>query len=518
LKDSLTALSKDALFSLRDLAPIVVVIAVFQIFVIKQPVDGILSLVFGGLLVVAGLACFIFGLRIALFPIGEGLAHALAKKGSAFWLFTFSFVLGFGTTIAEPSLLAVANEAARVAVDAGVIEDTDEAIAGYALGLRLVVALSVGVALLLGVLRIITNWSLPLMIIAGYVLVIIVTTMAPPEIVGVAYDSGGVSNGIGRGTGGFAQRAKSDDRRLRPDCFCIVDAHPFCSSLRHRDAMDMIIEAIMFIFDTAMDVAPIVLFLFAFQLFVIRERIPNLRQILVGFGFVVVGLGLFLVGLEESLFPLGRLMAQQLTDPGFIAQVSGHIDRALVWQDFYWVYLFAAALGFSTTLAEPALMAVAIKANAVSGGAIGVWGLRVAVAIGAGIGVALGCFRIITGLPLQYFIAAGYLMVILQTALAPKMIVPLAYDSGGVTTSTVTVPLIAALGLGLAEAVPGRSPLLDGFGLVAFAALFPIISVLAYGQLAVLREKTSKAGQETRMPRRMTSCRRRGMRARPVAR
>ena len=166
MKDSLTALSKDALFSLRDLAPIVVVIAVFQIFVIKQPVDGILSLVFGGLLVVAGLACFIFGLRIALFPIGEGLAHALAKKGSAFWLFTFSFVLGFGTTIAEPSLLAVANEAARVAVDAGVIEDTDEAIAGYALGLRLVVALSVGVALLLGVLRIITNWSLPLMILS----------------------------------------------------------------------------------------------------------------------------------------------------------------------------------------------------------------------------------------------------------------------------------------------------------------------------------------------------------------
>lgn len=258
----------------------------------------------------------------------------------------------------------------------------------------------------------------------------------------------------------------------------------------------MIVEVFEFIFASATDVAPIVGFLFAFQLFVIRERIPNLRQILVGFGFVVVGLGLFLVGLEESLFPLGRLMAQQLTDPAFIAQVSGHIDRALVWQDFYWVYLFAAALGFSTTLAEPALMAVAIKANAVSGGAIGVWGLRVAVAIGAGIGVALGCFRIITGLPLQYFIAAGYLMVIVQTALAPKMIVPLAYDSGGVTTSTVTVPLIAALGLGLAEAVPGRSPLLDGFGLVAFAALFPIISVLAYGQLAVLREKASKSGQK----------------------
>ena len=131
-----------------------------------------------------------------------------------------------------------------------------------------------------------------------------------------------------------------------------------------------------------------------------------------------------------------------------------------------------------------------------SGGAVGVWGLRVAVALGVGVGVALGCYRIITGLPLQHFIAAGYVVVIVQTAMAPKVIIPLAYDSGGVTTSTVTVPLITALGLGLAEAVPGRSPLLDGFGLVAFASLFPIISVLAYGQLAVLKQKKSAAGDQ----------------------
>ncbi len=251
----------------------------------------------------------------------------------------------------------------------------------------------------------------------------------------------------------------------------------------------MILEALLFVWDSAKDIAPIVIFLFAFQIYVMRERIPNFGQMLVGFGFVTVGLGLFLVGLEESLFPLGRLMAQQLTDPAFLKEVSGHIGGTLVWQDFYWVYLFAAAIGFSTTLAEPALMAVSIKANSVSGGAVGVWGLRVAVAIGVGIGVGLGCFRIITGLPLHYFIAVGYLIVIVQTTMAPKMIVPLAYDSGGVTTSTVTVPLITALGLGLAEAVPGRSALLDGFGLVAFASLFPIISVLAYGQFAVLRGK-----------------------------
>jgi len=260
--------------------------------------------------------------------------------------------------------------------------------------------------------------------------------------------------------------------------------------------MDLILRALAFVLDSALDVAPIVFFLFAFQLFVMRERIANVKQVLVGFVFVTVGLGLFLVGLEQTLFPLGRLMAQQLTNPDFLYEISGHIGATLVWRDFYWVYLFAAAIGFSTTLAEPALMAVSIKANSVSGGAIGVWGLRVAVAIGVGVGVSLGCYRIITGLPLQHFIAAGYLVVIVQTMLAPKMIVPLAYDSGGVTTSTVTVPLITALGLGLAEAVPGRSPLLDGFGLVAFASLFPIISVLAYGQLAALRQRRAKSSTE----------------------
>lgn len=193
MKDSLIALSRDALFSMRDLLPIVIVISVFQIFVIKQPVEGFLTLTLGAVIVVAGLTFFIFGLRLALFPIGESLAHSLAGKGSAFWLFSFAFVLGFGTTIAEPALLAVAAEASEVAVDAGVIDASEAARARYALGLRLVVALSVGVALLIGILRIIADWSLPLMIIGGYVLVVLATTIAPAEIVGVAYDSGGVT-------------------------------------------------------------------------------------------------------------------------------------------------------------------------------------------------------------------------------------------------------------------------------------------------------------------------------------
>lgn len=264
--------------------------------------------------------------------------------------------------------------------------------------------------------------------------------------------------------------------------------------------MELLIATLRFVLDSAVDILPIAVFLFAFHILVLGQSLAKWRQILIGFMFVVVGLGLFLEGLEETLFPLGRLMAQQLTDPGFLYDAAGKAASALQWQDYYWVYLFAFAMGMSTTLAEPALIAVAMKANAVSGGAIGFWGLRVAVAIGVGIGVSLGCYRIIAGLPLQYFIAAGYLVVIAQTIVAPRLIVPLAYDTGGVTTSTVTVPLITALGLGLSEGVPGRSPLLDGFGLVAFAALFPIISVLAYGQLAVLRERVSSPESDDRNP------------------
>ena len=262
--------------------------------------------------------------------------------------------------------------------------------------------------------------------------------------------------------------------------------------------MEMVVDILQFIAGSALDVLPIAIFLFLFQWLVIGGKMPNGRQIAAGFLFVVVGLGLFLVGLEQTLFPLGRLMAAQLTDPQFLFDAVGRTAAELKWQDFYWVYLFAAAIGFSTTMAEPSLIAVAMKANTVSAGAIGVLGLRIAVAIGAGIGVSLGCFRIITGMPLHYFIAAGYLVVIIQTTMAPKLIVPLAYDSGGVTTSTVTVPLVAALGLGLAEAVPGRSPILDGFGLVAITALFPIISVLAYGQFAVLRQRVAASRDEDR--------------------
>lgn len=257
--------------------------------------------------------------------------------------------------------------------------------------------------------------------------------------------------------------------------------------------MDLIARAAGTVAATALDVLPIVLFLLVFQALVIRQGLPNLRRICTGLVLVVVGLGLFLIGLDQALFPLGRVMAEQLTAADVLVGAGDGGTGEPLWHAYLWVYVFAVAIGFSTTIAEPALLAVAMKANSVSGGTISVWGLRVAVAVGVAVGVGLGCYRIVSGIPLHLFIMGGYVVVILQTMISPKLIIALAYDSGGVTTSTVTVPLITALGLGLAESIPDRNPLIDGFGLVAFASLFPIISVLAYAQLSALRAGSRSA-------------------------
>ena len=190
---SLRALARALVGSMRDLLPVVVVVVFFQLAVLQQPLPNVVQLLTGLLMVVLGLTFFINGLEIGLFPIGESLAHALARKGSLFWLIAFAFALGFGTTVAEPALIAVADEAAAVAAEAGVIGISEQEQIAYALGLRLTVALSVGCAIVLGVLRILKGWPIHWMIIGGYVLVVIMTSFAPREIIGIAYDSGGVT-------------------------------------------------------------------------------------------------------------------------------------------------------------------------------------------------------------------------------------------------------------------------------------------------------------------------------------
>lgn len=246
------------------------------------------------------------------------------------------------------------------------------------------------------------------------------------------------------------------------------------------DVLTGILQAFL---GTIRDVAPIAVIMAFFQLAVLRRPIPHLKKVLAGFVYVLVGLALFLVGLQEALFPLGETMARQLTDPAFVyGEGTDPGSAGIDWTRYYWVYLFAAAIGFSTTIAEPSLIAVSLKADEASGGAVKPWALRLAVAVGVAASISLGAFRIVTGTPLHYYMMAGYLIVIIQTVFAPKEIIPLAYDSGGVTTSTVTVPLVTALGLGLASTVPGRSPLMDGFGLIALASLFPMITVMGYAQ------------------------------------
>ncbi len=190
---ALRVLLRNLVGNVRDLAPIVGVVAFFELAVLQQTPPNLFGLLIGLVLVLAGLTLFIQGLELGLFPLGESMAHAFARKGSVFWLIVFAFALGFGTTVAEPALIAIADEAAEIAADANMIGNTEDARDAYGLGLRLTVAFSVGAAIVIGVIRIIKGWPIHIMIAAGYVLVVVMTAIAPREIIGLAYDSGGVT-------------------------------------------------------------------------------------------------------------------------------------------------------------------------------------------------------------------------------------------------------------------------------------------------------------------------------------
>jgi hypothetical protein len=485
--------------SFKDLVPIVAVVVFFQAAIVRSVPDNLASLVVGLLIVAVGLALFIRGLELGIFPIGENLAIDFAKKGSFFWLILFAFTIGFATTVAEPALIAVADKAAQIS--AGRID---------AFFLRMTVAFSVGFAIALGVFRILTGHPIHYYIITGYVLVVLITFLAPKEIVGLAYDSGGVTTstvtvplvaalGIGLASSIKGRNPAIDGfgliafASLTPMIFVQLygivvyalspeNAHQIVTVMQEA-VKETVVAHEMFdpwdilwdLLAVVRDVVPILAVIFFFQYVVIRKQVAHLHKIVVGIVLVILGLYAFILGLEMGLFPIGETIAFQLT---------GMKNDLLI-------YLFGFLIGFSTTMAEPALLAIAIKAEEVSEGRINQTVLRVAVALGVAIGIALGAFRIVAGHPIHYYIIAGYMLVVLMTWFAPRYIIPIAYDSGGVTTSTVTVPLVAALGLGLAENIEGRNPLIDGFGLIAFASLFPMLTVMGYGIYANFKkEKT----------------------------
>ena len=487
--------------SVRDLLPIILVIAIFQIFIIQEVPQNIISIVLGLSIVAFGLAVFIQGLETGIFPLGENLANEFAKKGSLFWLLIFSFLIGFSTTIAEPALIAIADKASIIS--GGKID---------AFWLRFTVAVSVGFAIALGVLRIILGHPIHWYIIFGYVIVVLITFFAPAEIVGLAYDSGGVTTstvtvplvtalGIGLASSikgrnpvidGFGLIAFAS---LTPMIFVqlygmvvyaffqsptvmVKSELPISEITYSEHEPHWLTEIFLDFIGVVKDIVPILTVIFFFQLFVIKRSIPHPKKIGIGIILVIIGLYSFIVGLDMGLFSLGETMALQLTEM----------------KNVFLIYMFGFLIGFSTTMAEPALIAVAMKAKEVSGGRINDFILRIFVALGVAIGIALGCYRIVEGDSIHYYIIVGYILVIVMTYFAPKYIIPIAYDSGGVTTSTVTVPLVAALGLGLATNIPQRDPLIDGFGLIAFASLFPMMTVMGYGIIAEYLIKKTKEG------------------------
>ncbi|WBU40879.1 MULTISPECIES: DUF1538 domain-containing protein [Marinobacter] len=484
------------LHALKNLLPIVVVVVFFQLVILQQVPDNLGSMTIGLLIVAIGVALFLQGLELSIFPVGKSLSNQFAKRGSVAILLSFGFAMGFSAVIAEPALIAVAEQAQSISE--GRID---------AFTLRMLVALSVGLVVALGIFRTIFGYPLHWFMIIGYITVVIVTWFAPEEIVGLAYDSGGVTTNVVTvpliAALGIGLAASIRGRNPLTDGFGLVALAVMVPMITvqiygmvvytgNTDSGELILAsdsdtkapsgAVAMLMDLAemvRDVLPIILTVVIFQYLVLRRKLSNPRKVIFGFVLVILGLYAFVVGLKMGLFPIGTSMAEQLTAR----------------DNFTYIYLFALLIGFATTMAEPALIAIGKQAEEAAGGALNGNIIRILVAVGVAIGITIGVHRIITGDSIHYYIMAGYILVILLTVLAPKYIVALAYDLGGVTTSEVTVPLVTALGIGLASSIEGRNVLIDGFGLIAFASIFPIVTVMAYAIVSQYLSDHRKATQ-----------------------
>jgi len=469
------------LHALKNLFPIVLVVVFFQLVVLRQVPDNSLSISIGLLIVATGVALFLRGLELSVFPVGKSLSNQFARRGSLPILLSFGFALGFSAVVAEPALIAVAHQAEEISL--GRING---------LTLRLLIAVSVGLVVAVGVFRTIMGWPLHWFMIIGYILVVTLTWFAPPEIVGLAYDSGGVTTnivtvpliaamGIGLATSIRGRNPLTDGfglvalavmtPMLSVQAYGILvysgaagDAAVSLPSSGTDTALGGPLKILLELAGMVRDVLPLIVTILFFQYLVLKRGLANPQRVILGFVLVIVGLYAFVVGLKLGLFPIGTGMAEQL----------------IAMERFGFIYLFAFAIGFATTMAEPALIAIGEQAEEAAAGTLNGNAIRVLVAFGVAIGISIGVHRIIVGDSIHYYIMGGYVLVIALTALAPRTIVALAYDLGGVTTSEVTVPLVTALGVGLATHIEGRNVLMDGFGLIAFASIFPIVTVMLY--------------------------------------
>jgi hypothetical protein len=476
----------------RDVLPIILVAVVFQVLVLRQPFEDIKSLSAGILLTIAGLFFFLKGLNMGVFPLGENLAYQFVRRGNLYYTLLFGFVITFSAVIAEPAVAAIALKAESAS--GGKIGE---------LGLRIAMASAAGLAVALGIVRSTLGHPIHIYLIPGYILIIIATFLSPKEIIALAYDAGGVTTstitvplvtaiGIGLassirgrnplvegfGLVGFAVMLpilfvigygifayySADDAMTAVYAGSMINSAETTKETQTFTPKSIINDFIL----TIRDILPLAGAILFFQLFVLRQAVPNAARVVSGFLLVLAGLYIFIQGLKLGLFPLGKSMAYHLTAS----------------DSLYWIYIFSFLIGFACTIAEPAIIAVSLKVQDVSDGTIGSWKLRLVIALGVATGITFGAHRIISGDPIYIYIIAGYLTVMAITLVSPRYIIPIAYDTGGATTSTVTVPLVTALGIGLATNIPGRDPFADGFGLIAFASIFPLITVMGYGVLS----------------------------------
>lgn len=491
--EHVTHFLREFLRALKSLLPIVAVVVVFQLAVFREMPHEPLRLAVGLLVVGAGIALFLQGLDLSVFPVGKNLANQFARRGALGLLLPFGFAIGFAAVVAEPALIAVAQQAE--VVSGGRVDS---------LTLRLVIAVSVGLVLVLGILRILRGWPVHRLLIAGYALVLAATYVAPPEVIGLAFDSGGVTTnivtvpliaaiGIGLANSIRGRSVLLDGFGLVALCvmvpmigvqlygvwvYAFTEAGGAAMAPAAADRpVHWAVELVLGLAEMVREVLPIVVVVLFFQYVALRNRLPRPLRVVVGFTMVVGGLYAFVVGLGLGLFPLGAMMAEQLTARGAPGLVL----------------LFALLIGFATTMAEPALVAIVQQAEAAAPGRLSATGLRLVVAAGVAIGIALGACRILVGGPFHYVIMAAWATALALALVAPPYIVALAFDLGGVTTSEVTVPLVTALGIGLASATEGRDVLIDGFGLIAFASVVPVIAVLAY---AMILDRPSRPQKE----------------------
>jgi hypothetical protein len=480
--------------SARNLIPILLIIIGFQLFVFQSVPDDVWTIIIGFIIVIIGVTFFLMGLEIGIFPLGNNLSSEFLERKSIVLFALFGFALGFSASIAEPAIIAVASQAGTI---------TNGALDPWTL--RLIIATSVGAITAFGIVRTIFGWDIVKIIIGGYVIVLVVTYFTPTAIIGLAYDSGGVATNVATVplivALGIGIASALQGRSVLKDGFGFValaaitpmisiqlygifalgsdfglEAIEYIAEVEddsHYVAGFTIIGIIKDLFGTFLNILPIIATILIFQYLVIKKPLPNISGVVFGFIFLVIGLYGFIVGIKLGLFPIGESIASNLVSMNNV----------------FFIYLFAFLIGFGTTMAEPALVAVIKQADKMSTTRLNVGIIRILVAVGVGFGILVGAYKIVNGYNIWLLITILYSIVVILTIFAPKDIVAFAFDLGGVTTSEITVPIVTAFGLFLATNIEGRDALMDGFGLIAFASVFPMITVIGYSVIASRLQK-----------------------------